>query len=277
MRDCPKVYCWLEIQVLVSLQGKTLLAKALAGESNCNFYYISASMIESKYVGSGAANIRSLFAEARKNSPSIVFFDEFDSIAGKRNASGGANNVSRNTINELLNEIDGFKKNEKVFVVGSTNFPQSLDPAILRPGRFDKILKIPKPTVKGRQKILEHYLKKVQHDSDLDVRKIAKGTLGSTGSDLKTLINLSILNAVKNGREKANQADFDHAIDRLNVGIINKSMKATEQEKYMTAVHEAGHTLASLLSKHSTPLNKVTILSKGHALGYTNQFHFVHS
>ena len=152
-------------------------------------------------------------------------------------------------------------------MVGSTNFPQSLDPAILRPGRFDKILKIPSPTVKGRQKILEHYLKKVNHEKHLDVKRIAKETMGSTGSDLKTLINLAILNAVKNGRTMASQGDFDHAIDRLKVGILNKSLKSTEEEKYMTAVHEAGHTLAALLNKYAIPLNKVTILSKGHALG----------
>lgn len=224
-------------------------------------------MVESKFVGSGAANVRKLFAEARANAPSIVFFDEFDSIAGKRSMGGEANRTSRNTINELLNEIDGFKKNEKVFVVGSTNFPQSLDPAILRPGRFDKILKIPSPTVKGRQKILEHYLKKINYDLKLDVKRVAKETMGLTGSDLRTLINLAILNAVKNGRNKALKEDFDHAIDRLKVGILNKSFKATEKERYMTAIHEAGHTLAALLNKNAMPLNKVTILSKGQALG----------
>lgn len=225
-------------------------------------------MIEDQYVGSGASNIRKVFKKAKKNSPSIVFFDEFDSIAGKRNQVDGAQgNSLRKTINELLSEIDGFEQNSGVFVIASTNFPQSLDPAIIRPGRFDKILKIPLPSLKGRHKLLEFYLDKIKYDSRVDIDRIARETIGFNGADIKTVINLSILNAIKNKRKVAEREDFDFALDRVRVGILNKSHKTTKQEKYMTAIHEAGHTLAALLTPAAMPLNKVTILSKGQALG----------
>ena len=248
--------------------GKTLLAKALAGESNCKFIYIAASSIEGFYVGQGSAKIRKLFENARKQAPCIIFFDEFDSIAGKRGK--GAFGSSKNCLNEILSEMDGFSKNEQIFVIASTNFPDSLDPAVIRPGRFDKILKIPLPSLKGREQIIDYYLKKINYDKKVTALELAKSTINYTGSDIRTFINLAILNAIKNKKNKANYSDFDFAMDRMNIGIINKSLKITPEEKYMTAIHEAGHTLMSLLNPSSMPLNKVTILSKGGSLGHTS-------
>jgi len=166
--------------------------------------------------------------------------------------------------------MDGFKKNDKIFVMGSTNFPELLDPAIIRSGRFDKILRIPKPSLKGRGEIIEHYLKLIKHEKNIDPKKLAQMTINFTGSDIKTFINLAIMSAIKDNRKKANYKDFDFAADRMNLGIVNKSLIVTKEENYMTAIHESGHALVSLLNKNAIPMNKVTILSKGGSLGHTS-------
>ena len=247
--------------------GKTLLAKALAGESECEFIYIAASSVEGKFIGQGSAKIRNLFERARKSAPCIIFFDEFDSIASKRDKNFSSNS---GCLNEILSEMDGFQKNEKIFVIASTNFPDALDPAVIRPGRFDKIIKIPLPSLKGREEIIEYYLKKIKYDKKVTPKDLAKSTINFTGSDIRTFINLAILNAIKNKKTLAEHSDFDFALDRMNIGIINKSLKITKKEKYMTAIHEAGHTLMALLNPNAMPLNKVTILSKGGSLGHTS-------
>lgn len=224
-------------------------------------------MVENSYVGSGAANVRKIFKEAKEAAPSIVFFDEFDAIAGKREVNTESHASTRSTINELLSEFDGFDQNSGVFVMAATNFPESLDPAVVRPGRFDRILRLPSPSAKGREKLLRHFLSNIRHADNIDIKKLSQETLGLNGADIKTLINLAILTAIKAGRTEAEQKDFDFAVDRVRVGILNKSHKPSLEEKYKTAIHEAGHTVAALMNPHAMPLDKVTILSKGGALG----------
>lgn len=248
--------------------GKTLLAKAIAGEAGCSFFYKSGSEFEEMYVGVGAKRVKELFAAARNNSPSIIFIDEIDALSTER--SSLMNQVSRQTLNQLLTEMDGFKPLENVIVIAATNLPERLDKAILRPGRFDKLINVPYPDAKGRKEILQYYLSKVKYDPQLiSIDTIVKSTTGFTGASIKNLVNIAVLNAVKEERPKAIQTDFEFALDRITMGTGRTTMVVSEEDKLMTAYHEGGHTLINILVKSGFPLHKVTILPRGGALGFT--------
>ena len=247
--------------------GKTLMARALAGEAGCKFYYKSGSEFDEIFVGVGSKRVRELFKKARKDSPSIIFIDEIDAMTASRNPMFSS--VSRNTINQLLTEMDGFKPTDNVIVIGATNMANSIDKAVLRPGRFDKIINVSLPDIKGRKKIIEYYLKKIKHDEDVSQDTLAKATTGFSGAQIKNFVNIAILNAIKEGRKLANHNDFEFALDRVTMGIGRKSMHVSEEEKLMTAYHEGGHTLVNLLTPGTLPLHKVTILPRGPALGFT--------
>jgi ATP-dependent metalloprotease len=244
------------------------MAKALAGESNCAFFYKSGAEFEEVYVGVGARRIRDVFKAAKKHAPSIIFIDEIDSIAGRRSANGM--NESRETINQLLAEMDGFRKNDSVIVVAATNLEQSLDPAVKRSGRFDKVVHVPLPDIKGRENILTHFAKKIQiHDVDLNVQ--ARRTIGFSGADLKNFINTAILHGVRMDRDHANIEDFDFAYDRIKMGIRRAGLLADEEEKRATAIHEIGHAMICALTEGALPLYKVTIMPSGQSLGHVNK------
>lgn len=247
--------------------GKTLMAKALAGESKCSFFYKSGAEFEEVYVGVGARRMRDLFKAAKKHAPSIIFIDEIDSLAGKRGMTEASEN--RQCINQMLAEMDGFRKNDSVIVIGATNLEQSLDPAVKRSGRFDKIVRIPLPDIKGREQILGHFSEKIRM-VDVNLRMQARRTIGFTGADLKNFINTAILNGVKNGRDHANTKDFDFAYDRIKMGIRRAGLLADEHEKRVTAIHEIGHALVCKLTEGATPLYKVTILPSGQSLGHVS-------
>lgn len=248
--------------------GKTLMAKAIAQEAGCNFYYRSGSEFEEVYRGVGASRIRKLFAKARNQAPSIIFIDEIDALAQNRSSFSMMN--ERQTLNQLLTEMDGFKELDRVVLIAATNLPKLIDKAMLRPGRFDKIINVPYPDLQGRREILDYYLGKVTIDAEkIDKDTIVKATTGFSGSAIKNLVNIAVLNAVKNKREKAVHEDFEHALDRVTMGVGRKKMLVSDQEKLLTAYHEGGHTLVNLLVKSSNPLHKVTILPRGPALGFT--------
>lgn len=248
--------------------GKTLMARALAGEANCSFFYKSGAEFEEIYVGVGAKRVRELFEKARKSAPSIIFIDEIDALASQR--SSMHNSSMRGTINQILTEMDGFKQSSNIIVIGATNQEKSIDKAILRPGRFDKTINVPYPDYEGRKKILYYYLDKIKYDSEsVNSDTLSKACIGFTGADIKNFVNLSILNAVKSKRKSAIHEDFEFAQDRVRQGTGRKRMCITEQEKLMTAYHEGGHTLVSLLTKGSLPLHKCTILPRGPSLGHT--------
>lgn len=254
--------------------GKTLLAKALSGESGSHFEHVNSSSIEGMYVGMGASKIRKLFEAARhREQTTILFFDEFDSIASKR--FDDFNGSTRQSLNQILTEIDGFDQNSKVFILAATNFPESLDPAILRPGRFDKVVRIPTPSFNSRKEIVQYYLGKVNDKAEVDVDYLSGATIGMTGADIRNLVNIAAINAVKNSKRKIDKNDFDFAIDRINIGILNKSVQTLTKDLFSTAVHESGHALVSLFNSDSVPMSKVTILSKGGSLGLTHQTHCV--
>jgi ATP-dependent Zn protease len=211
--------------------GKTLIAKAIAGESNCNFKYISGSELEGFGKGHSENNLKALFDKIRKtDKPTIIFIDEFDSIGAKRLSS--MNIAGTNLLNQLLTEMDGFGKKDKIIVIASTNFVSKLDPAILRPGRFDKVVNIPLPALEGRKDIIEYYIKKTnsQVKSDEEFKNFAKRTTGMTGSDLKNFVNIASINAIKEGRKYSVNEDFDMALDRLRIGLVNKTMDRTQEE-----------------------------------------------
>ena len=248
--------------------GKTLMARALAGEAGCNFFYKSGSEFEEVFVGVGSKRVRELFDKARKEAPAIIFIDEIDALAGSRNPQQSS--VMRGTINQILSEMDGFKQTENIVVIGATNVKKVIDKAILRPGRFDKVIEVSHPNCEGRTKILEYYLNKISYDkSNVNVEIQSKATFGMTGADIKNLVNLSILKAIKETRKMAIHTDFEHSLDRVLMGTGRVSFKFDEKERLMTAYHEGGHTLVNLLTKGSMPLHKVTILPRGDALGYT--------
>ncbi|EGR28220.1 hypothetical protein IMG5_181490 [Ichthyophthirius multifiliis] len=234
--------------------GKTLLARALAGEAGCSFFYKNGSEFDEMFVGVGAMRIRELFKKAREKAPSIIFIDEIDSVAGRRNASDPSH--SRDTVNQILAEMDGFKQTDNVIVIGATNMEQSIDDAIKRPGRFDKIIHVPLPDIKGQNHV--------------SAKELARQTSGFSGADIQNMVNISILNAIKNHRNFANIKDFDFALDRIAMGIGRKNMFITDKDKYLTAIHEGGHTVAALFTQGATPLHKVTILPRGGALGFTS-------
>jgi len=248
--------------------GKTLLARALAGEAGCTFFYKAGSEFDELFVGMGARRVRELFKKARQKAPAIIFIDEIDSVAGTRRAMDASH--SRDTINQILAEMDGFKQTDNVVVIGATNFPEAIDPAVKRPGRFDKIIHVPLPDVKGREEIFRYYLNKIKVDSKVDPKFLARQTSGMSGADIQNMVNLAILNAIKNNRTKAEPNDFEFANDRIRMGIGRKNMLVSDKEKLMTAYHEGGHALVSLLTEGAVPLHKVTILPRGPALGFTS-------
>jgi len=253
--------------------GKTLLAKAIAGEADVPFFTISGSDFVEMFVGVGASRVRDLFEQGKKNAPCIIFIDEIDAVGRHRGAGlGGGHDEREQTLNQLLVEMDGFDKNEGVIIVAATNRPDVLDPALLRPGRFDRQVVVPLPDVKGRQKILEIYGNKTKSmDENVDMALVARGTPGFSGADLENLINEAAIMAAREGATKIDKDMLDRAKDKILMGAERRSMVITDKEKEVTAYHEAGHALVARLLPDTDPIHKVTIIPRGRALGLTMQ------
>ena len=252
--------------------GKTLLARAIAGEANVPFFSISGSDFVEMFVGVGASRVRDLFEQGKKNAPCIVFIDEIDAVGRHRGAGlGGGHDEREQTLNQLLVEMDGFESNEGVILVAATNRPDVLDPALLRPGRFDRRVVVGRPDVKGREQILRVHTKKVPLGDDVDLMVLARGTPGFAGADLANLVNEAALVAARHNRKVVMQLDFELAKDRVIMGAERKSMMLSDEEKMNTAYHEAGHALLAVLIPDADPLHKVTIIPRGMALGLTMQ------
>ncbi len=252
--------------------GKTLLARAVAGEAGVPFLSISGSDFVELFVGVGAARVRDLFKQARENSPCIIFIDELDAVGRLRGAGiGGGHDEREQTLNQLLVEMDGFDTSEGIIVMAATNRPDILDPALLRPGRFDKRVVVGLPDVRGREQILRLHARKLRLADDVDLSAIAKGTPGFSGADLENLVNEAALNAARNGREIVTMQDFEEARDKLIMGAARKSMILSEEERRITAYHEGGHALVAKLLPDPDPIHKVTIIPRGMALGATTQ------
>jgi cell division protease FtsH len=250
--------------------GKTLLARAIAGEANVPFFSISGSDFVEMFVGVGASRVRDMFEQAKRNAPCIVFIDEIDAVGRHRGTGlGGGHDEREQTLNQLLVEMDGFESNEGVILIAATNRPDVLDPALLRPGRFDRQVVVPNPDILGREQILKVHMRKVPLAPDVDARVIARGTPGFSGADLANLVNEAALLAARANRRLVTMADFEAAKDKVMMGTERRSMVMTEQEKRLTAYHEAGHALISLLVPGNDPLHKVTIIPRGRALGVT--------
>jgi cell division protease FtsH len=252
--------------------GKTLMARAVAGEANVPFFSISGSDFVEMFVGVGASRVRDLFEQGKKNAPCIIFIDEIDAVGRHRGAGlGGGHDEREQTLNQLLVEMDGFESNDGVIIMASTNRPDVLDPALLRPGRFDRRVVVPRPDVRGREGILKVHTRKIPLGEDVDVSVIARGTPGFTGADLANLVNEAALNAARYNKKIVNMADFELAKDKVLMGAERKSMVITNEEKRVTAYHEAGHTLVGLKVPNADPVHKVTIIPRGMALGVTQQ------
>ncbi len=252
--------------------GKTLLARAVAGEANVPFFSISGSDFVEMFVGVGASRVRDLFEQGKKNAPCIVFIDEIDAVGRHRGAGlGGGHDEREQTLNQLLVEMDGFESNEGVILIAATNRPDVLDPALLRPGRFDRRIVVNRPDVKGREGILIVHTKKIPMADDVDIKIIARGTAGFCGADLANLVNEAALNAARFNQKSVKQADFEYAKDKVLMGTERRSMIITEEEKRITAIHEAGHALLAVLLPNADPIHKVTIIPRGMALGVTMQ------
>lgn len=252
--------------------GKTLLAKAIAGEAGVPFFIISGSDFVEMFVGVGASRVRDLFIQAKKHAPCIIFVDELDAVGRHRGAGlGGGHDEREQTLNQLLVEMDGFEGNEGIIVMAATNRPDVLDPALLRPGRFDRQVVVPRPDVRGREEILKVHAKNTPLDEDVKLSLIARSTPGFSGADLENLVNESALHAAKTGRNKVNMHDFEYAKDKVMMGVERKSMIISEHEKKITAYHEAGHALVAQLTPGADPIHKVTIIPRGMALGVTQQ------
>ena len=250
--------------------GKTLTARAVAGEANVPFFTISGSDFVEMFVGVGASRVRDMFEQGKKNAPCIIFIDEIDAVGRHRGAGlGGGNDEREQTLNQLLVEMDGFEANEGVILIAATNRPDVLDPALLRPGRFDRQVVVPNPDVVGREKILKVHMRKVPLAPDVDPRTIARGTPGFSGADLANLVNEAALLAARAGRRVVGMAEFEAAKDKVMMGAERRSMVMTEREKKLTAYHEAGHALVGLHMPEHDPLHKVTIIPRGRALGVT--------
>src|SRR5881394_2421796 len=250
--------------------GKTLLAKAIAGEANVPFFSISGSDFVEMFVGVGASRVRDLFEQGKKNAPCIIFMDEIDAVGRHRGAGlGGGNDEREQTLNQLLVEMDGFEANEGVILIAATNRPDVLDPALLRPGRFDRQVVVPNPDVAGREKILKVHMRKVPLASDVDPKIIARGTPGFSGADLANLVNEAALMAARRGKRSVAMGEFEYAKDKVMMGAERRSMVMTEDEKRLTAYHEAGHALCMLYAEAHEPLHQVTIIPRGRALGVT--------
>ncbi|MCS4504683.1 ATP-dependent zinc metalloprotease FtsH [wastewater metagenome] len=250
--------------------GKTLLAKAIAGEARVPFFSISGSDFVEMFVGVGASRVRDMFAQAKKHAPCIIFIDELDAVGRQRGAGlGGGHDEREQTLNQMLVEMDGFEGNEGVIVIAATNRPDVLDPALLRPGRFDRQVVVPLPDVRGREHILKVHISKVPVADDVDARIIARGTPGFSGADLANLVNEASLFAARRNKRVVDQHDFEDAKDKIMMGAERKSMVMTEDEKRLTAYHESGHAIVGLLSPEHDPVHKVTIIPRGRALGVT--------
>jgi len=250
--------------------GKTLLARAIAGEANVPFFSISGSNFIEMFVGVGASRVRDMFQQAKKNAPCIVFIDELDALGRKRGAGlGGGNDEREQTLNQLLAEMDGFEKNEGVILVAATNRPDVLDPALMRPGRFDRQVVVPNPDVLGREQILNVHTRNVPTAPDVDIRKVARATPGFSGADLANVVNEASLIAARANKRMVTQDDFEKARDKIMMGAEKRSMVMDESDKELTAYHEAGHALVSLFVPGNDPLHKITIVPRGQALGVT--------
>ena len=250
--------------------GKTLLARAVAGEANVPFFSISGSDFVEMFVGVGASRVRDLFEQGKKNAPCIIFIDEIDAVGRHRGAGlGGGHDEREQTLNQLLVEMDGFESNEGVILMAATNRPDVLDPALLRPGRFDRRVIVNRPDVRGREGILAVHTRKIPMSDDVDIKILARGTVGFTGADLANLVNEAALNAARDGKKLVSMYHFEYAKDKVLMGAERRSMIVTEDEKKVTAIHEAGHALLGLLLPHADPLHKVTIVPRGMALGLT--------
>ncbi len=248
--------------------GKTLLARAIAGEAGVPFFTISGSDFVEMFVGVGASRVRDMFEQAKKNAPCIVFIDEIDAVGRARGVGiGGGNDEREQTLNQLLVEMDGFDANEGVIIVAATNRPDVLDPALLRPGRFDRQIQVPNPDIRGREKILSVHARKVPLGPDVDLRIIARGCPGFSGADLANLVNEAALMAARVGRRFVTMDDFENAKDKVMMGAERRSMVMTEEEKKLTAYHEAGHAIVGLNVPQHDPIHKATIIPRGRALG----------
>jgi cell division protease FtsH len=252
--------------------GKTLLGRAVAGEAGVPFFYISGSDFVEMFVGVGASRVRDMFEQAKKNSPCIIFIDEIDAVGRHRGAGlGGGNDEREQTLNQLLVEMDGFDPSEAIIVIASTNRPDVLDPALLRPGRFDRQVVVPNPDIGGRERILRVHMKNVPLAADVEVKTIARGTPGFSGADLANLVNEAALMAARKNRRMVTQRDFEDAKDKVMMGAERKSMAMTEDEKRLTAYHEGGHALIALNVPATDPVHKATIIPRGRALGMVMQ------
>ena len=252
--------------------GKTLLAKAVAGEADVPFFSISGSDFVEMFVGVGASRVRDMFAQAKKNAPCLLFIDEIDAVGRHRGAGlGGGNDEREQTLNQLLVEMDGFEEKENVILIAATNRPDVLDPALLRPGRFDRQVTVTNPDKKGREEILKVHVKKVPLAKDVNLSVIARGTPGFSGADLANLVNEAALLAARKNKTKVTSKDFDEAKDKVLMGAERKSMAMDENEKKLTAYHEAGHAICSLFVEETDPIHKATIIPRGRALGMVQQ------
>jgi cell division protease FtsH len=252
--------------------GKTLLARAIAGEAGVPFFSISGSDFVEMFVGVGASRVRDLFVQGKKNAPCIIFIDEIDAVGRHRGAGlGGGHDEREQTLNQLLVEMDGFESNEGVILISATNRPDVLDPALLRPGRFDRQVVVPVPDIKGREGILKVHIRKTVLADDVELATIARGTPGFTGADLENMVNEAALMAARRGKDKVEMVDLEDAKDKVMMGTERKSMIISDEEKKSTAFHESGHALVAKLLPDTDPIHKVTIIPRGRALGLTQQ------
>ncbi len=252
--------------------GKTLLARAIAGEANVPFFSISGSDFVEMFVGVGASRVRDLFIQGKKHAPCIIFIDEIDAVGRHRGAGlGGGHDEREQTLNQLLVEMDGFESNEGVIIVAATNRPDVLDPALLRPGRFDRQVVVPRPDVKGREEILRVHTRKTPLAENVNLSVLSRGTPGFTGADLENLVNEAALLAARRGKTKLEMDDFEASKDKVLMGVERRTMFISEEEKRLTAYHEAGHTLVAKFLPGADPIHKVTIIPRGRALGITQQ------
>jgi cell division protease FtsH len=252
--------------------GKTLLARAIAGEANVPFFTISGSDFVEMFVGVGASRVRDMFEQAKKNAPCIIFIDEIDAVGRHRGAGlGGGNDEREQTLNQLLVEMDGFEANEGIILIAATNRPDVLDPALLRPGRFDRQVIVPNPDVVGREQILKVHVRKVPLAPDVNLKTTARGTPGFSGADLANLVNEAALMAARRNKRMVTQQEFEDAKDKVMMGAERKSLIMTEEEKMLTAYHEGGHAIVALNVKATDPVHKATIIPRGRALGMVMQ------